>query len=67
LDVTPKLIVVARSSSVVNKFQQSSLLEAYNTKDFLEETGEYSEVSIFQLSTPSGTHEEWVRLNELES
>jgi hypothetical protein len=64
--MNPLILVVARSSSALNKFEQSSLQRAFNIKDFLEETGEYDEVSIFQLCSTDGPLREWVKLNELE-
>lgn len=60
------LLVVARRASALNKFEQVSLSQARNTKDFLEETGEYDEVSIFQQLAGDGPLKEWVKLNELE-
>ena len=62
----PRLLVVARHGSALYKFQAHSILEAVNTKDFLEETGEYEEVSIFQQSVSEGPVSEWVKLAELE-
>lgn len=64
--MNPRTLVVARSKSALNKFEQSSLQSAFNTKDFLEETGEYDEVSIFQLCSSQGPMREWVKLNEPE-
>jgi hypothetical protein len=64
--MAPQILVVARSSSAFNKFDQSSLQRAYNMKDFLEQTGEYEEVSIFQLQSSAGPMKEWVKLGELE-
>ena len=64
--MNPRTLVVARSKSALNKFEQSSLQSAFNTKDFLEETGEYDEVSIFQLCSSQGPVREWVELNEPE-
>jgi hypothetical protein len=64
--MNPLILVVARSSSALNKFEQRSLQSAFNIKDFLEETGEYDEVSIFQLRSSQGPLREWVKLDELE-
>jgi hypothetical protein len=63
----PRILVVARGKAAFNKFEQSSLQRALNLKDFLEETGEYEEVSIFQLSSIQGPLKEWVKLDELEA
>jgi len=62
----PKLLVVAKGSSVLNKFEQRSMQEAINTKDFLEQTEAYEEVSIFQLLSSEGPLKEWVKLSDLE-
>jgi len=64
--MNPRILVVARSRSALNKFEQTSMQRAFNTKDFLEQTGDYDEVSIFQLSSTDGPMREWVKLNELE-
>jgi hypothetical protein len=63
----PVLLVVARGSSALNKFEQRSLQEAMNTRDFLEQTGEFEEVSIFQLLSTQGPMKEWVKLGDLEA
>jgi hypothetical protein len=60
----PTLLVVARGTSTLNKFEQGSLLEAFNIRDFLEETGDYIEVCIFQLLSSKGPTKEWVKLND---
>lgn len=62
----PSLLVVARASSALNKFAPTSLQEAFNLRDFLEQTGEFEEVSIFQLLSETGPMKEWVKLGELE-
>jgi hypothetical protein len=62
----PALLVVARGTSALNKFEQGSLLEAINIRDFLEETGDYVEVSIFQRLPAGDTTRKWVRLNDLD-
>jgi hypothetical protein len=64
--MSPRILVVARSKSVLNKFEQSSLQSAFNIKDFLEQTDDYDEVSIFQLASSEGPMTEWVKLAELE-
>ena len=52
--MNPRILVVATGSSALNKFEQNSLQRAYNIRDFLEQTGEYDEVSIFQLRSAEG-------------
>ena len=61
------MLVVARGDSVLNKFEQDSLLRAINLKDFLEQTGQYSDVSIYQLRPTDGGRTEWAKLDELEA
>ena len=59
------LVVVAiTSASAVNRFTQSSLIEARNLKDFLEETGEYRTVAIFELEKSVGPLRQWTELEE---
>ena len=64
--MTQTLLVVAKSSSKLNKFEQRSLQGAINLRDFLEQTGEFDEVTIFQLKSLQGPMREWVSLNEIE-
>jgi hypothetical protein len=64
--MSQSLLVVAKSSSKLNKFAHSSLLSAINIRDFLEQTGEYDEVTIFQLRSVEGSMKEWVTLSEIE-
>lgn len=56
------ILVVAKNSSVVNKFEQRSLQCALNLKDFLEQTGDYKQVSIFQRVGAFGPMGEWVEI-----
>ncbi|MDA4123359.1 MAG: hypothetical protein OK456_09295 [Thaumarchaeota archaeon] len=62
-----QLLVVARSASALNKFEQGSLREAINMRDFLDQTGDYSEVSVFQFLSAEGPMKEWVKLDDLEA
>jgi hypothetical protein len=64
--VNPRILVMAKNATALDKFEQASLQCAYNIKDFLEQTGQYEEVSIFQLHSTDGPLKEWVKLNELE-
>jgi hypothetical protein len=64
--MNPSLLVVAQRKSAINKFEQRSLSEAVNIRDFLEQTGEYDEVTIFQLHSVDGPMKQWVKLNEPE-
>lgn len=65
--MTPRILVVGKSGSTLDKFEQTSLQSAFNIKDFLEQTGDYEEVSIFQHSPSDGPLREWVKLGELEN
>jgi hypothetical protein len=59
------LVVVATTSEgAVNKFGQDSLTEARNLKDFLEQTGEYRTVALFELEKSMGPFRQWVELEE---
>ena len=60
------LLVVARNTSKLNKFSQDSLQGALNLRDFLEQSGEYDAVTIFQLRAVDGAMKEWVVLSEIE-
>jgi len=60
------LLVVARSTSKLNKFAQDSLQGALNIRDFLEQTGEYDAVTVFQLRSVDGAMKEWVALSEID-
>ena len=60
------LLVVARNTSKLNKFSQDSLQGALNLRDFLEQSGEYDAVTIFQLQSVDGAMKEWVVLSEIE-
>ncbi|MGA2664591.1 MAG: hypothetical protein ABSF83_06590 [Nitrososphaerales archaeon] len=62
----PSLLVVARSASRLDRFEQPSLRDARNIRDFLEQTGEYAQVTIFQLRSTEGPLREWVSLSEIE-
>ena len=59
------LVVVATTSErAVNRFPQASLTEARNLKDFLEQTGEYGSVAIFELEKSIGPLRQWSELEE---
>ena len=59
------LVVVATTSSgMVNRFPQASLIEARNLKDFLEQTGQYGSVAIFELEKSIGPLRQWAELVE---
>jgi hypothetical protein len=59
------LVVVATTSDrAVNRFPQASLIEARNLKDFLEQTGEYGSVAIFELEKSLGPLRQWAELEE---
>ena len=59
------LAVVARTNNrEVNRFPQASLTEARNLKDFLEQTGEYAAVAIYELEKSVGPLSQWTELDE---
>jgi hypothetical protein len=60
------ILVVAKSRSALNKFEQRSLQTALNLKDFLEQTGEYEQVSIFHRVGSLGPVGEWIELAAVE-
>ena len=59
------LVVVATTATqAVNRFPQATLAEARNLKDFLEQTGEYQFVSIYELEKSVGPLKQWSELEE---
>ena len=64
--MTQPLLVLAKSRSSSSKFEQDSLVGAVNLKDFLEQTGEFDEITIFQLKSTEGPTKEWVSLSQIE-
>jgi|HubBroStandDraft_1064217.scaffolds.fasta_scaffold306660_2 hypothetical protein len=59
------LVVVATTPGrAPNRFPQASLTEARNLKDFLEQTGEYGTVAIFELEKSIGPFRQWAELEE---
>jgi hypothetical protein len=60
-----RLVVVATThDSSVNRFRKASLMEARNLKDFLEQTGDYSTVAIYELEKTVGPLQQWRELEE---
>ena len=60
-----RLVVVATTRAAsVNRFPKESLIEARNLKDFLEQTGEYSTVTIYELEKALGPLQQWAELEE---
>jgi hypothetical protein len=60
-----RLLVTATNGSIINKFEKRSIQEAYNLKDFLEQTGEYKRVTIYQLEKELGPIREWTEIVEI--
>jgi hypothetical protein len=59
------LVVVATTSErAINRFPQASLTEARNLKDFLEQTGEFGTVAIYELEKSIGPLTQWAELEE---
>jgi hypothetical protein len=60
-----RLVVVATTRAAsVNRFPEDSLTRARNLKDFLEQTGEYSAVKIYELEKTLGPLKQWAELEE---
>jgi len=65
LGIMRRLVVVATTRAAsVNRFPQNSLTEARNMKDFLEQTGDYSTVTIYELEKTLGPLQQWAELEE---
>lgn len=58
------LVVGTSSDCAVNRFPQGSMTEARNLKDFLQQTGEYESVSIYELEKSVGPIRQWAELQE---
>ncbi len=58
------MIVATTAERAINRFHQSSMGEARNLKDFLEQTGEYRSVAIYELEGSMGTLKQWTELEE---
>ena len=59
------LIVVATTTEqMVNRFPKASLIEALNLRDYLEQTGDYRSVSIYELEKSEGPLRQWTELQE---
>jgi hypothetical protein len=57
-------VVATTRGAAINKFPAGSLTEARNLKDFLEQTGEYSTVVIYELEKTLGPLQQWADLEE---
>ncbi len=57
-------VVATTPERVVNRFVQASLAEARNLKDFLEQTGEYGTVAIYELEKSIGPLRQWTEIEE---
>jgi hypothetical protein len=59
------LVVVATAyTGAINKFPQASLTEARNLKDFLEQTGEFRTVALYELEKSIGPLKQWSEVKE---
>lgn len=59
------LVVVATTSKgAVNRFSQPSLTAAMNIKDFLQQTGDYSTVAIYDLPRSGEPLKQWSALDD---
>jgi hypothetical protein len=57
-------VVATTRGAQVNRFSKDSLLEARNLRDFLEQTGEYSKVTIYELEKTLGPLQQWAELEK---
>ena len=57
-------VVATTFKGILNKFEQPSLMEARNLKDFLEQTGDYVSVGLYELELSSGPFRKWAILRE---
>jgi hypothetical protein len=57
-------VVATTFRGTLNKFDQSSLMEARNLKDFLEQTGDYSTVALYEQERSSGPFRKWAQLQD---
>lgn len=48
----------------MNRFHQASLGEARNLRDFLEQTGDYESVAIYEMEKSDGPLTQWAELEE---
>ncbi|MDA4128161.1 MAG: hypothetical protein OK422_01645 [Thaumarchaeota archaeon] len=60
-------VVATTNEGYMKKYPLQSLPEARNTRDFLEETGEYRGIAIYQLQGQTGPLKEWVELEEISA
>jgi len=58
------VIVATTSAGAVNRFAQDSLTRARNLKDFLEQTGDYKAVAVYELEKSLGPLRQWAELKE---
>ncbi len=58
------VVVGVAPDRAVNRFHQASLLEARNLRDFLEQTGDYESVGIYELEKSEGPMTQWAELQE---
>jgi hypothetical protein len=57
-------VVATTRGAQVNRFSKDSLLQARNLRDFLEQTGEYSKVTIYELEKTLGPLQQWAELEK---
>ncbi len=58
------LVVATTRGGSVNRFTKDSLAGARNLKDFLEQTSEYSAVSVYELEKTVGPLQQWSELED---
>jgi hypothetical protein len=57
-------VVATTARGTINKFEQPSLMEARNLKDFLEQTGDYATVGLYELEISYGPFRKWAELRD---
>ena len=56
----PAYLIVAKNGDLVNRFEMDSMLRALNIRDYLEDLGDYQQVSIYQLALSYDSDKRWV-------
>lgn len=59
------LLLIAIADRTINRFLVNSLREAQNLKDFLEQTGDYRQVGVYEVRKTEGTFTELRQLEQV--
>ena len=60
------LLLIGVTDLTINRYLLGSLREARNLKDFLEQTGDYRRLEIYEARRTSGTLSELKQVEEVE-